>query len=110
MVYLSVDGKELGAMNNHYINATSQNTTSDWISGKDFSFSYIGSEGHPMNGAELSYLQVWANGAPDTPNSYRWEISGDQLTSVGGFTENNPNMYRGTLTDCVYTGAAYRLD
>lgn len=110
MIYLSVDGVELGAMNNYYINATAQKTTSNWVSGKDFTFSYIGSYGHPMNNAELSYLQIWANGTPDTPDQYRWETTGDKLTSVGGYTENKPNMYKGTLTDGVYSGAAYRMD
>ena len=113
MIYLSVDGVELGAMNNYYINATDQNTTSNWVSGQDFTFSYIGSYGHPMSNVDLSYLQVWADGIPeDTPDNYRWETTSDRLTSVttDGFTANQPNMYRGTLTDGTYALAAYRLN
>ena len=34
MVYLLVDGKEIGPMNNYYIGTTNQNQTSDWLSGQ----------------------------------------------------------------------------
>ncbi len=112
MVYLSVDGVELGAMNNHYINATAQNTTSDWLNGRDFTFSYIGSYGHPMDYVNMPYLQVWADGIPeDKPDNFRWETTGDALTSATDkYTQNNATMYRGSVADSVYSKAAYRLD
>ena len=112
MVYLSVDGKELGAMNNYYINATSQKTTSNWLSGKDFTFSYMGSYGHPLNYGELDYMQVWAKGLPeDQGNTYRWETA-DNLNAVTGegLTENTATLYRGSVTGTAYSDAAYRLN
>ena len=118
MVYLSVDGRELGAMNNHYINGTSQKTTSNWISGKDFTFSYLGATGgHALNSCTLDYLQIReAEGLPveQTQNqnqSYRWETD-ENLNSVSGngLIENNATLYRGSVTGTVYTDAALRLD
>ena len=113
MVYLSVDGKELGAMNNYYINATSQGTTSNWLSGKDFTFSYLGSYGHPLNYCQMDYLQIWAQGVPDeAQDTYRWETLSDNLTAMtgDGLTANTATLYRGSVTDCAYSGAAFRLN
>ncbi len=113
MVYLSVDGKELGAMNNYYINATAQGTTSNWVSGKDFTFSYIGSYGHPMSNVDLSYMQIWANGIPENaPEDFRWETSNDALVSATdeGITTNNATIYRGSISGGIYSKVAYRLD
>ena len=63
MVYLSVDGKELGAMNNFYNGISDQNTTSDWVSGKDFVFDYMGCSAYTVKGS-MDYIQVWEDGAP----------------------------------------------
>ena len=59
MIYLSVDGTEIGAMNHYYIGGTSnQNKTVDWVSGRDFVFGYIGSTSHPLKNMGLEYLEV----------------------------------------------------
>ena len=109
MVYLSVDGVELGALNNYYIGSTSQGTTSSWVSGKDFTFSYIGAYMHPMTTCKLDYMQVWANGTPSTTsNSYRWTTSGSDLVSTVG--NNNATIYNGSVSDTSYTYGAFRLD
>ena len=116
MVYLSVDGKELGAMNNHYINGTSQKATSNWISGKDFSFSYLGATGgHPLNNCKLDYLQIrGAEGLPEAQQqnqSYRWQTDDDLNTVTGeGLIANNATLYRGSVSGTTHTDAAYRLD
>ena len=60
MVYLFVDGVELGAMNQHFKGGTAQNTTSDWINGKDFVFSYLGNPDFPMGNCSIGYLEVEA--------------------------------------------------
>ena len=116
MVYLSVDGKELGAMNNHYINGTKQSTTSNWISGQDFTFSYMGATGgHPLNSCKLDYMQIWgAEGLPEEQTqveSYRWQTDGNLNTITGdGLIANNATLYRGSVTGTAYSDAAYRLD
>ncbi len=58
MVYLFVDEKELGPLNNHYIGGTDQKKTSDWVSGKDFRFSFIGTNPHTLGGCSLKYLRI----------------------------------------------------
>ncbi|MBQ7346308.1 MAG: hypothetical protein IJW45_09670 [Oscillospiraceae bacterium] len=113
MVYLSVDGVELGAMDQYYINATAQGTTSDWISGKDFTFSYLGSYGHPLSNCKMDHLQIWADGLPEDPaDTYRWETQSDDLVSVTdtGLTENGTTIYKGSVSGGTYSSAAFRLD
>ena len=114
MVYLSVDGKELGAMNNHYINGTSQKTTSNWISGKDFTFSYLGATGgHPLNSCKLDYLQVWEEGMPKKQGqACRWELSGNSFASVtdGGNISNGAAMLNGSISNGVMNQAVYGLE
>ena len=107
MIYLSVDGKELGAMNNHFIGSTAQGTTSNWVSGQDFTFSYFGSYMHPISSCKLDYLQVWAEGAPADVKEYRWETTGDNLTATTG--ANTTTIYTGSVSGTTYSSAAFRL-
>ncbi len=58
MVYLFIDGAEIGALNQYYIGGSAQNKTSDWVSGKDFSFSYMGTAQHPVGNCSIDYIQV----------------------------------------------------
>lgn len=111
MIYLSVDGRELGAMNNYYIAYYDQGKTDNWVSGRDFSFSYLGSYNHPLSNVKLDYLQVWADGVPDPPDVYRWETQNDALTEISGdgLTPNKPYMYTGTVSGGSYSNATHRL-
>ena len=59
MIYLFVDGVELGAMNHYYIGYADQGTTDDWVSGKDFYINYVGSSSHPLTNYSMEYLTVW---------------------------------------------------
>ena len=102
MVYLSVDGKELGPMNNYYVASTSQGTTSNWVSGKDLRFSYIGTNNHPINDS-IEYIQVWGNGKlweVDEPDTFRWETQGNALTSIAksGLTKNALTAIWGSIS------------
>ena len=66
MAYLIVDGIEKGAMNGHYVNGNGdQNIDINWVSGKDFSFSYIGTEKYPLKDGVFEYIAVWENGKPE---------------------------------------------
>jgi hypothetical protein len=58
MVWLYVDGEEIGPMNNYFIGSNDQNKTSHWVSGKDFVFSFIGMTGHALRNCQLDYLSV----------------------------------------------------
>ncbi|MBQ8622483.1 MAG: hypothetical protein IJ422_09260, partial [Oscillospiraceae bacterium] len=114
MVYLYVDGVEIGAMNNYYKGTTDQGVTSDWLNGRDLTFTHLGTYQYKISGT-LEYLQIWEDGIPtqDEPDNYRWEVQSDTLTSIttGGNTENVPTMLDGAISDGTFTEASYyRLD
>ena len=73
MVWLYVDGDNMGPMNNYYVGSKSQNKTSDWVSGKDFVFAYLGIEGHALTNLALDHLEVWENGAVAEPMALRYD-------------------------------------
>ena len=62
MVWLYVDGVEIGPMNNYYVGTADKNTTSEWLSGKDFIFPYMGTDTHGFNNCSIEYIQVWEGG------------------------------------------------
>ncbi len=112
MVYLSVDGKELGAMNGYYLGSTAQGTTSNWISGRDFTFTNLGTYQHRVK-QPVSYIQVWENGIPanDTPDKYRWECAGSSFSSItGDYTENTPYALNGSISGGVFSESCFRLE
>ena len=60
MAYLLVDGTELGPMNRFFLGGSSdQGTAVDWLNGRDFTFSCMGTSGHAIEGCALEYLTVW---------------------------------------------------
>ncbi len=61
MVWLLVDGVEAGPMNHHWVGGTDQKETVNWVCGKDFTFSYMGTNPHTIGGCDLEYIQVWEN-------------------------------------------------
>ena len=101
MVYLYVDGVEIGALNNHYVGGNAQGTTSDWISGKDFKINYIGTTSHPLTNYALEYISVtecvhtYENGictvcGAEHPNLANYEgkvisILGDSISTFAGY-------------------------
>ncbi len=58
MVYLLVDGEEVGDMNNYYVAGNPQGSTGDWIRGKDFYINYIGTTSHPLTDYAMDYLLI----------------------------------------------------
>ena len=62
MVWLYVDGVEIGPMVNYYVGTTDKKTTSDWLSGKDFVFPYMGTDTHGFSNAKIDFIAVWENG------------------------------------------------
>lgn len=69
MVYLFVDGAQIGAMNNYYIGTTAQTgelKTQNFLSGRDLEFSFMGPQGHLINDCSIEYIQAWEGGGFDT--------------------------------------------
>ena len=112
MVYLSVDGRQLGPLNNYYIAGTAQGNTSNWISGKDFTFSYFGTDAHPVDDCSVEYIQIWGKGLlsqRDEPDTYRWE-NGMASVSATGLTENAATALGGSVSGSTHTDSYYALD
>ena len=90
MIYLFVDGKEIGPMNNYYIGTTYQNKTSDWLSGKDFVFPFMGTDTHGFTNAKIDYIAVWEgghthtykNGICEECGAYEWDTDGDGVLEI----------------------------
>ena len=99
MVYLFVDDVEVGPMNVHYIGGTLQKNTSDWISGKDFRFSYLGTTPHTIGGCSIEYISVWEAGVVE---ENLWEgrsavFVGDSITAGTGTTKIYHQYLKETL-------------
>ncbi len=103
MVYLLVDGREIGALNHYWIGGTDQKKESDWISGKDFVFGYMGTDPHTIGNCSIDYVAVWENGHEHTykgascstcglehPNAANYEgkvfsVLGDSISTFAGY-------------------------
>ena len=83
MIYLLVDDVEVGPMNTHYISGKKQGTD-NWVSGKDFKFSYMGTSPHTIGGCSIEYIQVWENGAAHE-HDYEAVVTEPTCTE-GGYT------------------------
>ena len=77
MVWLYIDGTEIGPMNNYFIGSKAQNTTSDWVSGKDFVFCFIGINGHALRNCRLDDFSIQEAGPEETDSFH-----GDDFVSV----------------------------
>lgn len=75
MVYLFIDGEELGPMVNYYLYQSSKNTDmeqqANWFSGKDFPINYIYNNSVGMAATvEIEYVQIWEKGDPASNHSF----------------------------------------
>lgn len=65
MVYLFVDGVEIGPMNHHWVGGTDKKTTVDWVNGRDFVFTQMGTTQHTIGNCYIEYILVSENGVID---------------------------------------------
>lgn len=82
MVYLYVNGTKIGAMNQYYQGgggATATHKTSNWLSGKDFDFNFMGTTSHALDGT-YEYIRVYEDGLPFT--HYKWQMPGKASTGT----------------------------
>ena len=105
MVYLLIDGEELGPMTNHYINKAGKNhdqgEQGDWFCGTDFCVNYIFNSSCRFNPElEIEYIQIWERGENATDFSYF-----DR-------TVTKPTCTKQGYTTCVcrLCGASYTTD
>ncbi len=103
MIWLYVDGKEIGPMNHYYVGTTDKNTTSDWLSGKDFVFPYMGTDTHGFTNCSIEYIEVWEGG-----HSHTYE---NGICTACGAEHPNLANYKGKVIsimgDSISTFAGY---
>ena len=89
MVYLLVDGTEIGALDNYFVGGSPKNSKGNWLSGTDFVFSYIGSTSHPLTRYAMEYLSI-----DECVHTYENGV----CTACG---EKDPNPYAGKTIACI---------
>lgn len=101
MLWLLVDGTELGPMDSYFYNPRSANidmeTKSDWAGGRDFTVGYIGNKNFPILG-ELEYVAIWQDGTGAALDPMR---SGNTPASC-----TEPGLSLKTCMFCGYTETA----
>ena len=80
MIYLYVDGKEIGPMNHYWVGGTDQQESVDWVSGQDFKFTNIGTASHSLHSCSVDYIQVWEDGHT---HSYTSAVTAPTCTEQG---------------------------
>ena len=105
MVYLLIDGEELGPMTTHYINKGGTNYDQEeqgnWFCGTDFLVNYIFNASCGFDTAlEIEYIQIWERGESATNWSYFEGVATEPTCTAQGYT---------TYT-CKLCGAAYDAD
>ncbi len=100
MIYLFVDGVEIGPMTGYYIGTKAQNTTSDWLSGKDFVFPYMGTDTHGFTNCAIDYIQVQEDSEPDYSGK-TISIIGDSISTYSGISDD------GSVNATLTGGAVY---
>lgn len=114
MVWLSINGIEVGPLNQVDVNGTGKGTTSDYLSGKNFVFNYMGTTSHPLDNCNIGWVKVWENGEPasdSTPAEYRFELGTDGLTASGGdYDKNGLALITGSYSGGTFNNAAYELE
>lgn len=83
---------------------TDQKKTVDWVNGKDFHFSYMGTSSHTIGGCSLEYIQVWE---AIHIHAYEPNVIAPACTERGYTTYTCPcgDSYRGDYIDA--TGHSY---
>lgn len=96
MVYLWIDGVEIGALDNYYVNNNDQNKKGEWLSGRDFAFNYIGNDAFSLLDVNFEYLQIWENGYKMDTSRLDYLIA-NQETRYAGVTDESWTNYQNAL-------------
>ena len=117
-IHLYVDGVEIGTMDSTKLigaSTTHADAPSVNISGKDFTFNYLGTTNFPLRNCSFSYIKIWENGVPEIKTeNYRWEVNstGNAFTPVedGFFANNDPVMMAGSISGGTFTNTYFELE
>lgn len=98
----TVTYSEVGPLDTYWLNTTEQTTASTFISGKDFTFGYMGTmDGHPINLTNFDYFKVYEQGLE--LNNYRWEYNAStgkvaSVTTGEPGNQLNTNAWKASTT------------
>ena len=108
VVYLYVDGIEIGPMN-QCSNAAAYAPSLD-LRGKDFVFNYVGCQTNALDNCSITYLKIWEDG--DNTSYSRWTTVNGVLTSdySGDYEKNEVTQIAGTTENGKLTAHQYQLD
>ncbi len=107
MIYLFVDGKEIGPMNNE-IKADGSDTgkDSDWLNGKEMQFQFLGTKSYELNYGNIDYIKM-----TEHYHEYKETVVAPTCTEKGytlyscsctdSYTENETAATGHTYTDVV---------
>lgn len=121
MVYLSVNGAQVGKMNQVLLRGAgvpTDMTLAPDLSGKDFCFQYFGTtEAYgTLSDCSLEYVKIFENGTLTHKtkfNNFRWVTIDDQFvsaTTADGFTQNDLNMIKGKISDGTFDLVSFDTD
>ncbi len=81
-IWLFVDDREIGPLTEHYTNSTLSDTGNNWLSGKDFDLSNIGTGGWPIRGCTLNAIRAAETNYDPNAHFHSWS-DWQQITAPG---------------------------
>ena len=116
MAYLLVDGKEIGAMNHHWIGGTDQKITVDWLDGRDLVFKYMGTSPHTIGNCYIDYIKVSEDGAEkeitDEKDNFYWQTKENSIVSVSDdfYKKNELTLMSGAIKNGKFSNVKITMD
>ncbi|MBQ5672206.1 MAG: hypothetical protein IIV43_07610, partial [Oscillospiraceae bacterium] len=110
-ICLTVDGKEYGALTEYYVNSALQTEGTDWLKGRNFSFSSLGCGDFPLRGWIMESLTVNEIGGVSLPLRYddRYDVTGKTVEIVNGGTPTSYVVGYGVAENSVKDTAVVTL-
>ena len=114
MIYLIVDNKEIGALTKKHEGSTTYLEESTWLSGQDFTFSFIGTTNALVNNVSLEYLNCYETYEEEEiieedKTSFKWELINNELISTG-INNNTLTSLQGNISNNIFSKKQYSLE
>ncbi len=98
MIYLYVNGRKIGTLNNTYTNGSYTVTSNTWCNNKDFYFNYIGTTDKTINNCNLDFIQIWENiNTSRHTHQYVYTNNYNPTCTENGYTDKTCKCGYGTV-------------
>lgn len=88
MIYLYINGKKTGALNQYYSDNQFVGKSNTWCNGRDFYYNYIGTTDDVINACKLDFLQIWENTLTENHiHNYIYTNEYEPTCTEDGYTE-----------------------